>query len=258
MGMAGFASVVVDEGVVLRSADVNGFTVSELRFPAGYVQEPFEPDLPYLAVVIGGALEKSFGGGMALRPGAALTMPAGATHGARFGNGASVVIVKARGRASDDFDRLRPVRGLGLLARRLSSELRASDAAAPLAAEGIALELLAATARSAGPGRRRGWGTRRSSCAHGTATACASARSRVSSASRRSDRACVPRTPRRVRRRVRPPGADRVGSRAGRRRRPAARGDRGRGQVRGPESLHAAVPALPRDDAGPVPAFQSR
>ena len=67
MVTAGFASVVEDEGVVLRSADVNGFTVSELRFPAGYVQEPFEPDLPYLAVVIGGALEKSFGGGLALR-----------------------------------------------------------------------------------------------------------------------------------------------------------------------------------------------
>jgi hypothetical protein len=44
--MAGFASVVEHEGVLLRSADVNGFTVGELRFPAGYVQAPFEPDLP--------------------------------------------------------------------------------------------------------------------------------------------------------------------------------------------------------------------
>ena len=60
-GMAGFASVFEEEGVVMRSAaDVNGFTIGELRFPAGYVQAPFEPDLPYLAVVIGGALEKSF------------------------------------------------------------------------------------------------------------------------------------------------------------------------------------------------------
>jgi AraC family transcriptional regulator len=154
--MAGFASVVEDEGVVLRSADVNGFTVGELSFPAGYVQAPFEPDLPYLAVVIGGALEKSFGGGMTLRPGAALTMPAGATHGARFGpDGARIVIVKARGRSSDvGFDRLRRPRGLGLRARRLSAELRASDAAAPLAAEGIALELLAATARESAPPER--------------------------------------------------------------------------------------------------------
>ncbi len=87
--------------------------------------------------------------------GPALTMPVGATHGARFGpDGARIVIVKARGRASGlHFDRLRRLRGLGLLARRLSSELRASDAAAPLAAEGIALELLAATARESAPAR---------------------------------------------------------------------------------------------------------
>ncbi len=83
--MAGFATMVEDEGVVVRSADVNGFTVAELSFPAGYVQAPFEPDLPYLAVVIGGALEKSFGAGLPLHSGTALTMPAGATHGARFG-----------------------------------------------------------------------------------------------------------------------------------------------------------------------------
>jgi AraC-like DNA-binding protein len=157
--MASFASVLEDEGVVMRSADVNGFTVGELRFPAGYVQAPFEPDLPYLAVVIGGALEKSFGGGLALHEGLALTMPAGATHGARFGpDGARIVVVKARGRASGlRFDRLRRLRGLGLLARRLSSELRASDAAAPLAAEGIALELLAATARESAPPERAPW-----------------------------------------------------------------------------------------------------
>jgi AraC family transcriptional regulator len=157
--MACFASVVEHEGVVSRSAEVNGFTVGELSFPADYVQAPFEPDLPYLAVVIGGALEKSFGRGMSLASGAALTMPAGATHGARFGpHGARVVIVKARGRASGvRFDRLRRLRGLGLLARRLSSELRASDAAAPLAAEGIALELLAATARESAPSNRAPW-----------------------------------------------------------------------------------------------------
>jgi AraC family transcriptional regulator len=147
--MAGFASVVEDEGVVSRSANVNGFTVGELTFPAAYEQGPFEPDLPYLAVVIGGALEKTFEGGMTLPCGAALTMPAGATHGARFGrDGARIVIVKG---SAVGFDRLARPRGLGLLARRLAVELHASDAAAPLAAEGIALELLAATARGSRP-----------------------------------------------------------------------------------------------------------
>jgi hypothetical protein len=37
-----------------------GFTVSELQFPAGYVQDPFGPELPYLALVLQGGLEKSF------------------------------------------------------------------------------------------------------------------------------------------------------------------------------------------------------
>ena len=145
-----------EDGVIARSAAVNGFTVGELRFPARYVQAPFEPEIPYLAVVIGGWLEKSFDGGMSLRAGTAVTMPAGATHGARFGpGGARVVIVKG---CTVGWDRLAQVAGLGLLARRLAAELHASDSAAPLAAEGIALELLAAAARASQPaGRVPAW-----------------------------------------------------------------------------------------------------
>ena len=150
--MESFASVVEQDGVLARTAPVNGFTVGELRFPARYIQTPFEPELPYLAVVIGGSLEKSFGVGMMLPSGAALTMPAGATHGARFGpGGARVVIVKG---PSVGFDRLTQLRGLALLARRLAAELHATDSAAPLAAEGIALELLAAAARESTPAAR--------------------------------------------------------------------------------------------------------
>ena len=58
--MAGFATVTEEDGVALTSADVNGLTVSELRFPPGYVQDAFEPELPYLALVLDGSLEKSF------------------------------------------------------------------------------------------------------------------------------------------------------------------------------------------------------
>jgi AraC family transcriptional regulator len=149
--IGGFASVVVEEGVVLRSADVNGFTVGELTFPADHVQPEFEPELPYLALVLDGAMEKSLGGGMSFGAGSALTMPAGARHGARFGpQGARIVIVKARaGTRAVSFDRFEQLRGseLGWLAWRLAAELRASDDAAPLAAEGLALELLAAAGR---------------------------------------------------------------------------------------------------------------
>ena len=137
-------------------------------------------------------------------------MPVGATHGARFGpDGARIVIVKARGRASGlHFDRLRRLRGLGLLARRLSSELRASDAAAPLAAEGIALELLAATARESAPARAC---TVAQGCGGADSRARRSECVRLGEVARElgvpggPDRACVPRAPRRVGRRVRPP-----------------------------------------------------
>jgi transcriptional regulator GlxA family with amidase domain len=86
-------------------------------------------------------------------------MPAGAAHGARFGSkGARIMIVRPRNRAGL-LDRLVELRGVGLLwlAWRLAAELRATDTAAPLAAEGLALELLAATSReTTRPGRRSG------------------------------------------------------------------------------------------------------
>ncbi len=158
---AGFATVVEDEGVVLRSAEVNDFSVGELSFPAGYVQDEYEPDLPYVAVVISGAMEKTLGDGMSFGAGSALTMAAGARHGARFGpQGATIVIVKAREPSSDvarSLDRFVELRGCGLgwLARRLATELRASDAVAPLAVEGIALELYAAATRETAAQPRR-------------------------------------------------------------------------------------------------------
>jgi AraC family transcriptional regulator len=151
---SGFATVTEEDGVLVRSACVNGFTLAELRFPPGYVQREFEPDLPYLACVLDGRLEKSFRlHTIQLDAACAVIMPSGAAHGARFGSkGARIVIVKPGGPANGAgicLDRLAELRGRGLswLAWRLAAELRASDAAAPFAAEGLALELLAATSR---------------------------------------------------------------------------------------------------------------
>jgi AraC-like DNA-binding protein len=149
-----FATVAEEDGVSVTSAEVNGFTLSELRFPQSYVQGSFEPDLPYLAVVLEGGLVKSFPRrALELRRASAVAIPQGATHGARFGSaGARILIVRPRN-ASDPvagcFDRIAELRGRELtwLAWRLAGELRARDAAAPLAAEGFALELLAATTR---------------------------------------------------------------------------------------------------------------
>jgi AraC family transcriptional regulator len=147
------ATVSVD-GVLATSADVNGFTVAELRFPAGYVQAVADPDAPYLACVLGGSLEKWFGRRtIGLERGRAVTMPVGARHGATFGpDGARVAIVKLHDPSRPSgacLDRLAELRAPRLvwLAARLADELHASDTAAPLAAEGFALELLAATSR---------------------------------------------------------------------------------------------------------------
>ncbi len=158
--MSSLATVIEDDGVLVTSAEVNGFALVELRFPSGYVQGPFEPEVPYLAVVLEGALEKSFAfRTIRLANASAMCMPAGARHGARFGSdGARIVIVKPApgwNGLRGCLDRLVELRGRGFgwLAWRLAGELRASDAAAPLAAEGFALELLAAASRESTPDR---------------------------------------------------------------------------------------------------------
>jgi AraC family transcriptional regulator len=160
---AGFASVTKEEGVTVTSADVNGFALAELRFPPGYVQQAFEPDSSYLALVLDGAMEKSFRSRtLSFGRGSALTMPAGTRHSARFGpRGARIVIVKPRhasSPATNSLEQLAELRGSGFtwLAWRLAAELQASDEGAPLAAEGFALELLAATTREAGSLRQAG------------------------------------------------------------------------------------------------------
>ena len=159
----GFAAVEVDDGVVVTSADVNGFTVRELRFPSDYVQAAIEPERPYLALVLDGSMVKSFHAQtMDFGRGSAFTMPAGLWHGATFGPaGSTIVIIRPNSDSTpltDAFRRLNELRGRGFnwLAWRLAAELRASDAAAPMAAEGLALEILAATAREAAIDRRVG------------------------------------------------------------------------------------------------------
>jgi AraC family transcriptional regulator len=158
---SGFATAIEEDGVVALSARLRGLTLVELRFPPDYAQAPFEPPEPYAGFVLEGAMAKSFRSRtLDLGSGSGFVMPVGATHGARFGpTGTRVIIVKSNGassRVAGSFERLAEVRGPGLssVAWRLAAELAASDAAAPLAAEGLSLELLAATARETSPDRR--------------------------------------------------------------------------------------------------------
>jgi AraC family transcriptional regulator len=158
-----FADVTEDDGVLVTSAEVNGLILSELRFPSEYLQPAFESQRPYLALVLDGGMVKSFRTKtMDFGQGSAFTMPAGLWHTARFSPVGSTIVIIRPSREStpltDAFRRVVELRGRGFtwLAWRLAGELRASDAAAPMAAEGLALEILAATRREAAVDRRVG------------------------------------------------------------------------------------------------------
>jgi AraC family transcriptional regulator len=158
-----FADVTEDDGVLVTSAEVSGLILSELRFPSQYLQPAFEAQRPYVALVLEGGMVKSFRAKtMDFGRGSAFTMPAGLWHTARFGPvGSTIVIIRPSSestRLTDAFVRVVELRGRGFnwLAWRLAEELRASDAAAPMAAEGFALEILAATTREAAVDRRVG------------------------------------------------------------------------------------------------------
>ena len=195
-----FATVTEEDGVVARSACVNGSIFAELRFPAGYVQDAFDPDRPYLAFVLDGRLEKCFRlRTMELDAACAVTMPAGATHGARFGSeGARILIVKPSGgarRLSRPARRAaRPRRDLACLAtcgrasrirRRRAARSRGAGPRAPRRDEPRGVAPSGARA-----GRRPGSARPKSSSASERAIASACSRSRRRSAfTRRISRA---------------------------------------------------------------------
>jgi AraC family transcriptional regulator len=159
-----FADATVEEGVLITSAEVSGLIISELRFPPEHVHAAVEPERPYLALVLDGGLVKSFRAKtLGFGRGSTFGMPAGLWHWARFGPTGSTIVIIRPGvdsmRLADGFRKLVELRGPGFtwLGWRLAAELRASDAAAPLAAEGLALEILAASARETAIDRRVGW-----------------------------------------------------------------------------------------------------
>jgi len=159
----GWVTTSVEKGVGVTEAAVGGIGVTEFRFPSGYRQEPYDPERGYLAVVLEGRVEKSFARGpVSLRAGDVATIPASALHTAEFGaNGARVVVVEPPGAGEQAYGgllrELRVLAGCDLtaLGERIVAELGAPDSAAPVAAEGLTLELVAAAARAGSrPGGR--------------------------------------------------------------------------------------------------------
>src|SRR5262249_59126683 len=83
-----FTTLWEENGIGVASATVHGLVLSELRFPGGYDQPSFEPEFPYLAIVLDGALEKSFSRrSHDLAAGTAMAIPSRASHTARVGAG---------------------------------------------------------------------------------------------------------------------------------------------------------------------------
>jgi AraC family transcriptional regulator len=153
--MGAWVETRVEDGVRVTEAAHGSVAVVEMRFPPAYVQGRFAPPNGYLAIVLDGALHKEFRNAThALTAGTAATIPAEATHAARFGDrGARVLVLKPSDAGGPYGELLRRVRvrrdpGLGALARRLAGELRAADSAAPLAVDGLALDVVTAAVRS--------------------------------------------------------------------------------------------------------------
>lgn len=154
--MTAWATTCVADGVDVTSADLGGLVVSELRFPPGHAHGPYDPERGYLAIVLEGRVEKTFArGGVSVRASSVATVPANAVHTAEFCvGGTRVVVVEPLGSGGPACRsllgelRVRESAGLAALAERIVGELRAPDTAAPLAAEGLSLELVAAAARA--------------------------------------------------------------------------------------------------------------
>lgn len=146
-------------GSVLRRVLVNGITLTEGQHPSGSSLPWHDHDGPTLCFVLEGAFAELMRGKVIdCRPSTFKITPARERHWNRFDrsdvHGLLVEIDPARRAGIEPFERVlaRAHQSHGSLeshlARRLYAEFRAEDAAAPLAIEGVLLELLATVARN--------------------------------------------------------------------------------------------------------------
>jgi AraC family transcriptional regulator len=144
----------IDVGSVdLASVEVGGFRVTDARFPAHLALATHYHARPCLAIVLEGAVEKTFARvGYTAAAASVLTMPAEETHRDRFkGTGAHMLVVEPSAGTDEllrpyarlfECEHRRDAGGAGL-GWRLARELKAPDAVSPLAIHGLVLELLA-------------------------------------------------------------------------------------------------------------------
>jgi AraC family transcriptional regulator len=151
------------DGREMAAAAVGSLEIFRLRFPPSFAHGVIDPPRPYLAVVIDGAVRKSFRrSSSTLARGSFMSIPAGAAHSSVFaGEGCQVVIIRPAGEVGQG---LLPssqacskvaAEASALLGWRIAKELECRDACAPLALEGLALELLACAGRADPGGSER-------------------------------------------------------------------------------------------------------
>ena len=254
-------AAVTPDGRCFTQAVVGPFEVTRLTFPPDFRHGAFEPERGYVVVVLEGAVCKKFSRDSAtLGRGDVATLPAGSTHSSEFAPaGAQVLTV----RAADEtplfgslLGRRRHLRAAAstALGRRMAVELEATDDCWSLALEGLALQLFATVERTSSE-RTGTWLARVRELLHDRAPEQASLGELASAVGRHPThlRAGLPAGVRRQRGGVCALATARVGRVAARARRRIARAGGARGRVRGPEPLHAGVPAPRGRDAGSLP-----
>ncbi|HEU5050479.1 MAG TPA: helix-turn-helix transcriptional regulator [Gemmatimonadales bacterium] len=151
-------SARTDAATPLRIASLPGVTLTEGLHPAGTSLPWHSHAGPSICLVLEGAFVEYYRGvALDCRPSSLKFTPAGERHWNRFHladvRGLLIEIDLARHRSAARFEQaLSRSAHFGpgpelLLARRLHAEFRSADSAAPLAVEGLLLELLALVAR---------------------------------------------------------------------------------------------------------------
>jgi AraC family transcriptional regulator len=146
----------------VRSAQVGGFTLTEGVHPNGTALPWHTHAGPTMCFVLRGHFTEISGGvSIACRPGTFKVTPAGERHSDRFDQGdvrgLMIEVEAARVETVRPYSRLLEERVafhgglLAVIAGRIHQEFRRMDTAAPLAIEGLLLELLAAGARRSSP-----------------------------------------------------------------------------------------------------------
>lgn len=159
-----FASCPITDtsGTVMRRRDVAGFSLSETLYPEGLRLSPHCHSHSYLSFVLSGSYTEKYGERTCTCPEGSLRfLPSGELHENEYDARVRCLLVKIDPqmltRLGDHAPVLsKPGEVFGLasawLANRMVREFRADDDIAPLAIEGVLLEILAESARAIGEG----------------------------------------------------------------------------------------------------------